>query len=100
MIRQDSAGRIGYVVDDNEGAAYFGGTYDKKSRSYFFRLTQHMQNILQNAYTNSFDLYIMVNTPITSYVSPNRIMLNGTKVLLPGNESRKFQLKMTYTVLN
>jgi len=100
MIRQDSAGRIGYLIDDNEGSAYFGGTYDGTNRSYFFRLTQHMQNVLQDAYTNHFDLYIMVNTPVTSYVTPNRIMLNGTKPLVPGDNSNRFQLKMTYTVLN
>jgi len=100
MIRQDSAGRIGYLVDDNEGSAYFGGTYDKKNGSYFFRLTQHMQNIMQNAYSTHFDLYLMVNTPVNSYVTPNRIMLYGTKPLVPGVNSNSFQLKMTYTVLN
>jgi hypothetical protein len=100
MIRQDSAGRVGYIIDDNEGSNYFGGTYDKKSRSYFFRLTQHMQNILQDSYSTHFDTYIMVNTPLTSFVSPNRIMLNGTNVLVPGNEGKRFHLKMTYTILN
>ncbi len=100
MIRQDSAGRIGYLVDDNEGSNYFGGTYDEKKRSYFFRLTQHMQNILQNSYTNSFDLYMMVNTPVKSSASPNRIMLYGTKPQIPGENSNRLHLKMTYTVLN
>ncbi|MDP1621000.1 MAG: DUF4270 domain-containing protein [Bacteroidales bacterium] len=100
MIRQDSAGRVGYLVDDNEGAAYFGGTYDQKKRSYFFRLTQHMQKVLLNAYTTKFDLYLMVNSPITSAASPNRVMLHGTKPLMPGDNSSHFQLKMTYTVLN
>ncbi len=100
MIRQDSAGRIGYMVDENEGSAYFGGTYDVASHSYFFRLTQHMQNILQNSYTNHFEVYIMVNTPVISSVIPNRIMLYGTKPLVPGDPKNPFQLKMTYTVLN
>ncbi|MFZ4520530.1 MAG: DUF4270 domain-containing protein [Bacteroidales bacterium] len=100
MIRQDSVGRIGYLVDDNEGTAYFGGTYNKKTRSYFFRLTQHMQNILQNSYSNHFDLYLMVNTPVTSSLTPNRITLYGTKPQVPADKSSAFQLKMTYTVLN
>ena len=100
MIRQDSIGRIGYLVDDNEGASYFGGTYNSKTRSYFFRLTQHMQKVLQNSYKNHFDLYIMVNTPVKSYITPNRIMLYGTKPSDPASLSNRFQLKMTYTVLN
>jgi hypothetical protein len=100
LIRQDSAGRIGYLVDENEGSAYFGGTYDKTNHSYFFRLTQHMQNVLQNSYSEHFDLYLMVNTPITSYVTPNRIMLNGSKPLIPGDYNNRLQLKVTYTVLN
>jgi hypothetical protein len=100
IVRQDSAGRIGYLIDDNEGSAYFGGTYNSDSRSYFFRLTQHMQKILQDAYTTQFDLYIMVNTPVKSYVTPNRIMLNGTNPLIPGDKSDRFKLKMTYTILN
>lgn len=100
MIRQDSAGRIGYLIDENEGSAYFGGTYDSKTRSYFFRLTQHIQKVVQNAYSNHFDLYIMVNTPVKSFITPNRIMLNGTKPLVPGDNGNRFQMKITYTVLN
>ena len=100
MIRQDSAGRIGYLIDEGEGTAYFGGTYNETTKSYFFRLTQHMQNILQNVYKSSFDLYIMVNSPIKSFVTPNRIILNGTKPLVPGDNPGRFQLKVTYTVLN
>ena len=100
LVRQDSAGRIGYVIDEGEGSSYFGGTYDAYKKTYYFRLTQHMQNILQKVYTSKFDLYIMVNSPIKSYVSPNRIVLNGTKPTVPGINSGNFQLKLTYTVLN
>lgn len=99
LVRQDSAGRIGYLVDEGEGASYFGGIYNEKTRSYFFRITQHMQNILQNSYKNKFDLYLMVNSPIKSSISPNRIVLNGTNPQVPGPTSGRFRLKMTYTVL-
>ena len=100
MIRQDSAGRIGYLVDNNEGSGYFGGTYDNTKRSYFFRLTQHMQNVLQNVYTTHFDLYILVNSTLVSAPSPNRIVLNGTKPLIPGDYGNRCRLKVTYTVLH
>ncbi len=100
MVRQDSIGRIGYLVDENEGTTYFGGTYDGTKHSYFFRITQHLQNVLQNSYANKFDLYIMVNTPVTSAFTPNRIILNGTSSMVPGNDNNRFHLKMTYTILN
>jgi hypothetical protein len=100
LVRQDSAGRIGYLIDEGEGSAYFGGTYNADTKSYYFRLTQHMQNILQHVYKSSYDLYIMVNSPIKSYVTPNRIVLNGTKPTIPGGNPGRFQLKLTYTVLN
>jgi hypothetical protein len=100
LMRQDSAGRIGYLVDEGEGPAYFGGYYNATTRSYFFRLTQHMQNILLKKYKTNFDLYLMVNSPIKSSLSPNRIILNGTDPLMPGANPGRFRLKMTYTVLN
>ncbi|MEI7725307.1 MAG: DUF4270 domain-containing protein [Bacteroidota bacterium] len=100
LIRQDSIGRIGYLVDESEGSGYFGGTYNTTTHSYFFRLTQHMQNVIMNSYANHFDLYMMVNSPVTSLATPNRIMLNGTKPQIPGDYGNRFQLKMTYTILN
>ncbi len=100
LIRQDSAGRIGYLIDQSEGTSYFGGTYNETTKSYYFRLTQHMQNILQKVYKSSFDLYIMVNSPIISFATPNRVILNGTKPLVPGDNSGRFQLKITYTAFN
>jgi hypothetical protein len=100
IIRQDSIGRIGYLIDENEGPAYFGGTYNETTRSYFFRLTQHMQKVLMDSYSEHFDLYIVVNNPVLSSISPNRIVLNGTSPFIPGGVSNRLKLKMTYTVLN
>ncbi len=100
MIRQDSVGRIGYMVDENEGSSYFGGTYNETTRSYYFRLTQHMQKVLLNSYSNHFDIYIVVNNPIRSTMTPNRIVLGGPNPLTPGDNSNRLRLKVTYTVLN
>jgi hypothetical protein len=87
-------------VDEGEGTTYFGGTYNETTKTYYFRLTQHIQNILQGVYKSSFDLYLMVNSPVRSYVTPNRVVLNGTKPRVQGDNSDRFQLKVTYTVLN
>ena len=100
LVRQDSIGRIGYLIDENEGSAYFGGTYNETTRSYFFRLTRHMQKVLADAYSTHFDLYILVNNPVKNVITPNRIVLNGTNPLLPGYLSNRLKLKVTYTVLN
>ena len=100
IIRQDSIGRIGYLVDENEGSGYFGGTYNKSSRSYYFRITQHLQKVIQNAYKNHFDLYIIVNNPIKSILTPNRVILNGSGPANPGGAANRLRLKITYTILN
>lgn len=100
LLRQDSAGRIGYLIDENEGSSYFGGTYNSTTRSYFFRLTQHMQKVLMDAYTSNFDLYLMVNNPVKNNLTPNRIVLNGTNPIMPGSLSNRMKLKLTYTILN
>ena len=100
MIRQDSIGRMGYVVDDTEGTEYFGGYYDQTKRTYFFRITQHMQKIMEHYYSNHFDLYILVNYPLSSVINPGRVVFTGTRPTLPGTEEDRFRLKVTYTVLN
>ena len=45
-------------------------------------------------------LYIVVNNPIKSLLTPNRVVLKGTSPLIPGDNSNRLRLKMTYTVLN
>jgi hypothetical protein len=99
IMREDSVGRVGYLVDESEGTSYFGGTYDESNRSYSFRLTRHLQNIVQKAYTNHFDLYMMLNSPLASVGTPNRVSLYGTKPQA-GDDSNKMKLKITYTILN
>ncbi|MDD4602530.1 MAG: DUF4270 domain-containing protein [Bacteroidales bacterium] len=100
LMRQDSIGRVGYVIDENEGSSYFGGTYDQTTRSYYFRITRHMQKMMMNYYSNHFDLYLMVTNPLSNSLVPGRVILNGTNPLLPGALTNRFQLKVTYTILN
>jgi len=99
LVRQDSIGRIAFIKDENEGSSYFGGTYDKTTRTYFFRITQHIQKVLLGSYTNSFDLYILVNNPTKKELIPDRVMLNGTRPQIPVADEERFRLKLTYTKL-
>ncbi len=100
IVRQDSIGRIAFLIDSNEGEAYFGGTYDETKRTYFFRITRYMQKVMADYYTNKYDLYILVNNPTSNALYPNRVVVNGTNPQLPGSADGRFQLKVTYTVLN
>jgi len=102
IMRVDSIGRVGYLVDENEGTSYFGGIYNPSSTggTYSFRVTQHLQNILQNAYPNHFDLYIMLNSPLASLATPNRVQLYGYRPQNPADEGNRIRLKLTYTILN
>lgn len=99
IVRQDSIGRIAYLIDSNEGNEYFGGTYDQSKRTYFFRITRYMQKVMIDYYKNKYDLYILVNNPTSTALYPNRVILNGTNPLLPGSNDGRFQLKVTYTAL-
>jgi len=99
MIRQDSAGNIGFLVDENEGSSYFGGTYNATTKTYFFRLTRHVQRLIDHYYNTNFDLYLLVNDPRQNVLFPNRITLNGTNPSIPGGLESRLKLKLNYTRL-
>jgi len=97
---RDSAGLIGSVIDELEGASYFGGTYSTTKGSYYFRLTRHIQKLITGYYSINRPLYIQVNDPLKSTIYPNRVTITGYKPLLPGAASSRFRLLITYTLLN
>lgn len=100
VLLRDSAGYIGSVIDENEGAGYFGGIYNSTSRSYYFRLTRHIQKLIDGYYTKNRELYIQVNDPTKNVIYPNRVMINGYNPSIPGSGQERFKLQITYTVLN
>jgi hypothetical protein len=98
LVRIDSVGKVGFLIDENEGSAYFGGTYNKTNRTYEFRITRHLQQILNGTQKN-YDLQLMVNDPTVNGLYPYRVILNGTKPSLPVSPSDRIQLKLVYTKL-
>jgi len=48
----------------------------------------------------NYDLYIMVNNPVTYELVPNRVQLIGTQPALPDYQNDRIQLQVTYTTLN
>jgi len=100
VLLRDSSGMVGSVIDELEGSAYFGGSYNPTTRTYFFRLTRHIQKLMTGFYTINRELYIQVNDPLKNIVFPNRVMINGYKPSIPGATSSRFRLQITYTLLN
>lgn len=100
ILIRDSSGYIGSVIDELEGSSYFGGSYNKTTRSYYFRLTRHVQKLIDGYYTKNRELYIQVNDPMKNIIYPNRVMINGYKPEIPGATSSRFRLQITYTLLN
>ena len=100
ILLRDSAGYVGSVIDENEGSSYFGGGYNTSTRSYYFRLTRHIQKLISGYYPVNRELYIQVNNPLNSIIYPNRVMINGYNPIIPGATSSRFRLQITYTLLN
>ena len=98
MLRSDSTGKkVGYLIDDNEGSAYFGGTYLSGQRIYQFRVTRYIQELLAGKAKN-YDLFLQVNDPASNVLIPNRIVGTGTK---PGPvlNTGRYQLQLVFTTL-
>jgi hypothetical protein len=96
LMKIDSTGYTSFLVDENEGPEYFGGTYNRTARTYSFRITRYVQSVLLGD-TKNCDLYILVNNPVKSLLTPNRIVLNGTDPSLPSLSTDRIQFQMIYT---
>jgi hypothetical protein len=99
LVQVDSLGNTSSLIDENEGSTYFGGTYDRTSRTYKFRITQHIQEIILHKTRNN-DLYLMVNNPTINVLVPSRVQVFGTQPPIPGVTTDKLYLQMSYTRLN
>jgi hypothetical protein len=99
LYRMDSTGAIGFLPDHEEGASYFGGTYDSENRTYSFRLTRHIQNILTGDTTQNPYLYISAVNPTKNILYYNRVVLNGTNPYNSSYYPGRLKLKLLYTKL-
>jgi hypothetical protein len=99
LVVVDSAGQIGFLLDENEGSAYFGGTYNTSPRTYKFRIGQHMQQILDGKIKN-YDMFLMANDPTANILVPNRVKLTGTNPQNPAFSAERIKLQVIYTKLH
>lgn len=96
MVQEDSLGIMRYLIDDNEGISYFGGTYNASDRSYHFRITRHIQQIIQGKTENN-NLYLLVNNPSSKVLMTKRMIGIGTQPQFPAINSDRLQLQIFYT---
>ena len=62
------------IVDENEVAGHFDGTYNKSSNSYRFRITRYIQQVLTGEVNNN-GLHLIIPS---SGIYGARLVLNGT----------------------
>jgi hypothetical protein len=98
IVQLDSVGEMYFLVDYTEGPIYYGGSYLASEKSYRFRITRHLQQVLLDNTPNN-DLYLLVNNPTSSTLVPNRILGTGTEPQQPGISADRFQLQIIYTKL-
>jgi Domain of unknown function (DUF4270) len=96
LVQVDSLGKMSFLIDYNEGSSYFGGTYNISDRSYHFRITRHIQQIIGGKTKNN-DLYLMVNDPSSKVLMTKRMMGIGTRPQFPAINSDRLQLQIIYT---
>jgi hypothetical protein len=99
LVVVDTLGRVGFLIDENEGAAYFGGSYNTSSRTYQYRITRQLQKILDGTIKN-YDMYLMANDPSTNVLVTNRVMLTGSKPQNPAFSPDRIRLQVIYTKLH
>jgi hypothetical protein len=99
LVIVDSAGEVAFLSDENEGTGYAGGDYHSVERTYQFRITRHMQAIVDGKIKN-YDMYLMANDPTTNVLVTNRVSFTGTKPDLPSMSGDRIRLQVIYTKLH
>lgn len=99
LVIVDTAGNVAFLVDETEGTSYAGGYYNTKARTYQFRITRHMQQVVDGKIKN-YDMYLMANDPSANVLVTNRVMLTGTNPQLPGFSADRVKLQVIYTKLH
>jgi hypothetical protein len=99
LVTVDSAGNIAFLPDESEGAGYAGGSYQNNTRTYFFRISRYMQQVLDGKLKNTY-MYLEANDPTAAVLVTNRVMMTGTKPQLPAISTDRISLKVIYTRLH
>ncbi len=80
-------GSIYTVADANEGANYFGGTYNSSTYQYTFNIARYIQQVLDGTLHNN-GLYL---TAVQEFINPARVVIGG------GSSNNPYQMKLNIT---
>lgn len=97
MFKVDTAGKLGVIIDEQDGIDYFGGTYNPDDRVYWFRLTRHIQRLLLVDTLKNYDLNVYAASPLVKTPHINRVVLNGTNPFFSPTPGDNLKLRITYT---
>jgi len=73
LVKKTEDDKLEFPIDKEEGAFYFGGTYNEDKKMYYFTITRHLQALL-NGDEDDYGMYILING---SGVTPRRAVFNG-----------------------
>jgi hypothetical protein len=99
LLTIDSTGALSFLPDYSEGTGFAGGGYHIDTRTYFFRITRYIQQVLDGKIKNT-DMFLQANDPTAAVLVTNRVALTGTKPHLPVLSSDKVNLQIIYTRLH
>jgi len=90
LVKLNKEGKLFFLSDYNEGSSYFGGYYNETKKEYRFRISTHVQEMLEEN-INDYGLILLANERQTT---ANRVVLNG-----PNGLNGKLRLELIYTKL-
>lgn len=92
VLIEEKDGQIRFLLDQYEGSAYYGGTYDSDKQQYKFNISRHVQQVIDGIKEN-LGLSLVVYTTDRPNKA-NRGIIKGSK-----RQAEKLRLLITYTKL-
>ena len=93
-ISKDGEAQNYLIVDATSGPQYFGGDYREDEKNFIFRITQHLQQLIEG---NTDDNILEVEI-VGGAIHPYRFVGYGNEAL--GNEEKKAVLQVVYTKID
>jgi hypothetical protein len=94
LVGLDEEGDYVAIADAEETLSYFGGFLNEGETRYWFRISRHVQQVLNGDVPN-YPLILLVQG---ASFRANRVILHGSDTLF--NADKSMQLQVTYTKVN
>ena len=91
LVGFNADGTTSLLPDYLEGTNYFGGSYDSKTNTISFRISEYLQDLLTK--DENYGLSLGING---AGYSAQRLILNGPEA----QQGQKMQLRVTYSIVN